>query len=99
MASVNRNRRRRVLVPQALGAEEFLRATWHDEREVVVFSQWNGSECTAAIPVRVADLDELTELLDDASGVARPVGWPTPRAVDLIVPASGLTVPSERRTA
>jgi hypothetical protein len=54
--------RRRVLVPQALGADEFLRVTWHEGRQVIVFSQWEGDRCIAATPVRVADIGELVEL-------------------------------------
>ncbi len=62
--------RQRVLVPQALGAEEFLRATWHDDKGVVVFSQWDGERCIAATPVRVSELGELTSLLVGALGRA-----------------------------
>lgn len=99
MTSVNRNRRRRVLVPQALGSDEFLRTTWHETRDVVVFSQWSRDECIAAIPVRVGDLPELAELLDDAITGDPVADWPAPLASDLIVPAAGLTVPAERRIA
>lgn len=99
MTSVNRNRRRRVLVPQALGSDEFLRATWHDTREVVVFSHWSGDTCVAAIPVRVGDLPELAELVDEAINGDRLADWPAPDATDLVVPAAGLTLPPERRSA
>lgn len=53
---------RRVLVPQALGADEFLRVTWHESRKVIVFSHWEGDHCVAATPVRVSDIAELAEL-------------------------------------
>ena len=55
--------RRRVLVPQALGSDEFLRVTWHEAERLVVFSHWAGGTCVAATPVRVSDVPELTELL------------------------------------
>jgi hypothetical protein len=53
----------RVLVPQALGTDEFLRVTWHEPERLVVFSHWSGATCVAATPVRVSDVTELTELL------------------------------------
>ncbi len=75
--------RRTVLVPQALGAEQFLRATWHAGRRVMVFSHWEGGRCVAATPVRIGDLAELASLtataLGDAS-LAPP--WPPPLPVD-----------------
>ena len=52
-----------MFVPQALGADEYLRATWHRERRLIVISHWRGAECVAATPVRVDDAGELTELL------------------------------------
>lgn len=55
--------RRRVFVPQALGADEYLRVTWHDADRVVVFSHWNGERCLAATPVKVADTGDLAALL------------------------------------
>ncbi len=95
--------RRRVLVPQALGSDEFLRVTWHESRQVMVFSHWDGDRCIAATPVRVADLAELGELTASAlasiSGVSHPA-WPAPDLSELVVPAAGLMVPaSERRIA
>ncbi len=60
--------RRRVFAPQALGGDEYLRATWHESKQVVVFSQWTGDVCTAAIPVRVDELGDLAGLLVEALG-------------------------------
>ncbi len=60
--------RHRVLVPQALGSDEFVRVTWHEAEQVIVFSQWQGSVCIAATPVRVADVGDLASLLLDALG-------------------------------
>jgi len=92
--------RRRVLVPQALGSDEFLRVTWHESRDVMVFSHWDGDHCIAATPVRVADLAELAELIAGAlasrSGDDRPV-WPAPDQSELVVPAAGLMVPAPQR--
>jgi hypothetical protein len=66
--------RHRVFVPQALGADEFLRATWHENDRIIVFSHWSGNSCVAATPVRITDTPELAELLVTAVGhaVAHP---------------------------
>jgi hypothetical protein len=96
--------RHRVLVPQALGSDEFLRVTWHENRELVVFSHWDGDRCVAATPVRIAELSELASLVSLAAGraLAEPA-WPPPLPESLVVPASGLTIPpapsSTRRCA
>lgn len=87
-----------MLVPQALGADEFLRVTWHESREVVVFSHWVGSQCVAATPVRVGDLDELAAMMALATGGTLEA-WPAPDPATLVVPAAGLTVPPVRRSA
>lgn len=62
--------RRRVFLPQALGADEFLRVTWHETDRVVVFSHWQGERCVAATPVKVTDTAELATLLVEALGHA-----------------------------
>ncbi len=102
MGSRNDGRRRRVFVPQALGSDEFLRITWHESRDLVVFSQWSGDQCTAAIPVRVSQLDEATQLLVDAVGLSdagAPTAWPPPSVDQLVVPAAGLSIPVSQRSA
>ncbi len=87
--------RRRVLIPQALGGDEFLRVTWHEERDVFVFSHWQGRECVAATPVRVSDLGDLAELI--VAALARAVGadvgasWAAPSADGLIATSLTLT--------
>jgi len=102
MGSRSEGRRHRVYVPQALGSDEFLRITWHESRDVVVFSQWSGDRCTAAIPVRVSQLTKATTLLVDAVGLSDEVAttaWPPPNIDDLVVPAAGLSIPPSRRSA
>ena len=102
MGSRSEERRHRVFVPQALGSDEFLRITWHESRDLVVFSQWSGDQCTAAIPVRVSQLNEATALLVDAVGLsdaAATTAWPPPSIDDLVVPAAGLSIPVSRRSA
>lgn len=89
--------RPRVFVPQALGADEFLRVTWHRERDVVVFSHWQGARCVAATPVRVADLGELRGLLAVATSAGS--AWPAPDPETLVVPADGFRVPAIRSVA
>ncbi|MEM9516930.1 MAG: hypothetical protein AAGA42_18935 [Actinomycetota bacterium] len=66
MGSWSSPERRRVFVPQALGADEYLRVTWHEGRNVMVFSHWDGADCIAATPVRVTDLGELVSLVTTA---------------------------------
>ena len=91
-----------MFVPQALGADEFLRVTWHEDRSVMVFSHWQGAECTAATPVRLSDLGEVTALVVEAftrSSDAAIRTLPPPSPDELVVPAAGLTVPDARRTA
>jgi hypothetical protein len=63
-------RRYRVFLPQALGADQFLRVNWHEADRVMVFSHWQGETCVAATPVRVTDTTDLTALLVDALGDA-----------------------------
>ena len=70
-------RRYRVFLPQALGADEFLRVTWHENDRVMVFSHWRGEICVAATPVRVTDTGDLTALLVDALGDAARNPMPT----------------------
>jgi len=62
--------RRRVFVPQALGADEYLRVTWHETDRVIVFSHWQGELCVAATPVKVTETAELATLLVGAPGHA-----------------------------
>ena len=94
------NERQRVLVPQALGSDEFLRVTWHATRDLIVFSHWDGDHCVAATPVRISDIGELASLISQAAtpGTASPA-WPPPAPHSLVVPATGLTVPAVRRSA
>jgi hypothetical protein len=78
--------RRRVLIPQALGSEQFLRATWHDGRRLMVFSHWDGDQCVAATPVRVDQLGELAELVVTAfvRSATEPAAWPAPVGGDVV---------------
>ncbi len=85
--------RRRVLVPQALGADEFLRVTWHDGRRLMVFSQWDGDHCVAATPVKVDQLGELAELVVTAftrSAAQSAEMWPAPMGADVVALDSSL---------
>ncbi|HUS41872.1 MAG: hypothetical protein WBL31_15020 [Ilumatobacteraceae bacterium] len=94
------NERHRVLVPQALGSDEFLRVTWHASRELIVFSHWDGDHCVAATPVRITDIEELASLISQAAAHGTTASaWPPPAADMLVVPAAGLTVPPARRSA
>jgi hypothetical protein len=76
--------RHRVFVPQALGADEFLRATWHERDRIIVFSHWSGNSCVAATPVRISDAPELAELLVTAVGHA--VAHPEPVLIQPLPP-------------
>jgi len=90
--------RRRVFVPHALGADEFLRVTWHDSRQIAVFSIWSGSECTAAVPVRVSGLSEVASVLNGAVGNQDNPAWPAPDPASMVVPAAGFQL-RQTRTA
>ena len=90
------SQRRRVFVPQALGSEEYLRVTWHESRQVMVFSHWNGDRCVAATPVLVADIDDLAVLVT-AAHESLAEAWAPPAAETLVVPAAGLAVPTVAR--
>jgi hypothetical protein len=85
--------RRRVFVPQALGADEFLRVTWHEQRQVMVFSHWQGAQCIAATPVRIDELAELAELI--VSAYTRTIEsarseWPPPHAADVVTASAAI---------
>ncbi len=95
MGAIGDGERRRVLVPQALGADQFLRVTWHAQRRLLVFSHWEGDHCVAATPVRVSDAAELAELMVSAitSNLApRSLTWEPPHPRDLVT----VDLPSER---
>lgn len=68
MADLSTSSRRRVLLADQGDADRHLRVTWHQDEHVVVFSQWSGSVCSAAIPVSVAETASLATLLVDALG-------------------------------
>jgi hypothetical protein len=92
--------RHRIFIPQALGSDEFLRVTWHTNRELMVFSHWDGDRCVAATPVRIADLGELASLVGEAATrTAASPSWPPPSPDALVVPAAGLVLPPARRSA
>ncbi len=90
MGSWSSPERRRVFVPQALGANEYLRVTWHEGRNVMVFSHWDGAECIAATPVRVTDLGDLVALttsafVDAVDDRGRPANsWAPPVAATVV---------------
>ena len=95
MGITTSNERFRVFVPQALGSDEFLRVTWHASRELIVFSHWDGDHCVAATPVRITDIAELASLMTRAVGRETTASaWPPPAPETLVVPASGLRLPS-----
>ena len=102
MGTLDDGERHRIFLPQALGSDEFLRVTWHESRGVMVFSHWDGAECIAATPVRVADVAELAWLTASAVGLELVVpahAWPPPAPETLVVPAAGLSVPQMRQSA
>jgi hypothetical protein len=100
VGTTGNNERHRVLVPQALGSDEFLRVTWHETRELIVFSHWAGDHCVAATPVRITDVAELAALISQAASQGMDASaWPPPAPQTLVVPAIGLTVPPARRSA
>jgi len=89
--------RHRVLLQNALGADEFLRVTWHEGRQLVVFSHWQEGLCVAATPVRVSDIAELAELTVSAlaSELRREqLGWGPPSASEVVATGFELEEPA-----
>lgn len=56
---------RRVLLPTT---HSDLRATWHAEADVVVFTLWSGERCTGSAPLEPEQAAELLSFL--AQGLA-----------------------------
>lgn len=86
-----------MLIPQALGSDEFLRVTWHRSLGVLVFSHWDGDRCIAATPVRASQIGELAELTVAALAAAvqrDTAGWPSPLARDLVATAIPIARPA-----
>jgi hypothetical protein len=61
---------RRTLVADIRNDRRYLRASWHPESGVVVFSHWHDGVCTATTPVALADIPKLVGLLVNALGEA-----------------------------
>jgi len=100
MGITGNGKRHRVLLPQALGSDEFLRVTWHESHKLIVFSHWDGNRCVAATPVRISDVGELDSLIAQAARQASDASaWPPPAPQTLVVPATGLSIPSAERSA
>lgn len=57
--------RRRVFVEDARRNGQFLRITWHGERQQFVVSNWEDTVCVGATRVDVAQVPELVSVLVD----------------------------------
>lgn len=68
----------RVLLRQALGGDEFVRVTWHEDKGVVVFSHWSGDTCTTATPVRIDELGGLATML--VTAISQPIAVAAPKS-------------------
>jgi hypothetical protein len=53
----------RVFLADIRGGDQYLRATWHEESDTVVFSHWSGEVCLASTPLALTDSSQLVELL------------------------------------
>jgi hypothetical protein len=82
--------RRRVFVEDARRNGQFLRVTWHGERQQFVVSNWDDTLCVGATRVDVADAPELVGLLVEGLADAAP----RPRAE----PAAPSTLADHLRT-
>jgi hypothetical protein len=71
-------RRRRVLIEDARRNDQYLRATWHDDRGQFVISTWRADVCTGAARISAADGAALAGLLVDglADAAAAPAAAP-----------------------
>lgn len=68
MAGEGVHRRSRVFIEDARRNGQFLRVTWHGERQQFVVSNWDGTVCVGATRVPVAEAPELVGLL--VTGIA-----------------------------
>ena len=81
-----------MLIRHARDGDEFLRVTWHEHDDVLVFSHWVHDTCTAATPIRVADVGDLATLLVTALASHVPVpghddpAWPAPDPATVVDP-------------
>lgn len=73
--------RRRVFVEDARRNGQFLRVTWHPERQQFVVSNWEDTACVGATRVDVAQVPAVVGLLVEGLAdavAARPAAPPTP---------------------
>ncbi len=72
--------RRRVFVEDARRNGQFLRLTWHGDRQQFVVSNWEGTVCVGATRVPVEAAPDLVSVLVDglADVSARSVAAPAP---------------------
>jgi hypothetical protein len=54
---------RRVFLPDARGANRYLRVTWHKDTATVVFSHWQDDVCVSSTPVSLDDAANLIGLI------------------------------------
>jgi len=75
--------RRRVFVEDARRNGQFLRVTWHGDRQQFVVSNWEDTVCVGATRVPVTDAAELVGVLVDglADAAAQPRVAPQPRTL------------------
>jgi hypothetical protein len=75
--------RARVFVEDARRNGQFLRATWHGERQQFVLSNWEGTVCVGATRVPVTEAPALVALLVEgmADAAARPCAPAPPRTL------------------
>ena len=80
--------RRRAFVEDARRNGQFLRITWHRDRQQFVVSNWDGTVCVGATRVRVEDAPAVIDvvargLADAAVDGQAPVG-PAPTRLTLV---------------
>jgi hypothetical protein len=76
--------RRRVFVEDARRNGQFLRVTWHADKQQFVVSNWEDTVCVGATRVPVADAAELVGVLVEGiadAATAAPVAAPGPRSL------------------
>jgi len=87
----------RTYIPDARDNGRYLRCSWHGDRRAFVVSCWDGSVCTSAIQLGVADAARLADALVRGLAAAA-VATAETDAASTAAPA-GLTVRSLRRSA
>jgi hypothetical protein len=78
----------------ARGSDRAMRASYHPERGVVVFSLWSDARCRASFQLPLDDVDRLSELLAVVRGQSTPAAGTVDSTDEIAYPGlSGADLP------